>query len=108
MQGQIRQGDVLLVPMDGLQPPADAQAKSEVILALGEATGYAHRLKAPVIYEWKVAGQRYVQVQGDAPGTLTHEEHDPLPAPVVTPNVTYRVVQQQEWDLSGQWRTVVD
>ncbi len=108
MQGQIRQGDVLLVPVEGVLRPANAQAKIEVILALGEATGHAHRLKAPVIYEWEIAGQRYVQVQGDTPGTLTHEEHDPSPAPVVAPNVTYRVVQQREWDLFGQWRKVVD
>jgi hypothetical protein len=97
---QIRQGDVLLVAVD-MARPEDITAKREVILAEGELTGHAHRLKAAEIYEWSVNGQRYVQVAGEMPGELSHEEHDPTPAAIVAPNVTYKVVPQHEWDLSG-------
>ncbi|MCC6388311.1 MAG: hypothetical protein IT302_13135 [Dehalococcoidia bacterium] len=46
--GQIRQGDVLLVPVD-TAPPADAARTSEVVLALGEITGHAHRLSGAAV-----------------------------------------------------------
>jgi len=101
----IRQGDVLLLPVD-VAPPKDATPVPLVILAEGEMTGHAHRLRGTVI-EWSVKGQRYVRVSGE-PGTLQHEDHDPVPAAVVAPDVTYRVIPQHEWDLSGQWRKVAD
>lgn len=105
--GQIRQGDVLLVPVDSA-PLASAKRTTEVVLALGEVTGHAHRLAGPLVLEWDGAdGGRYVRVEGGV-GSLSHEEHDPVPAPVVVEGQTYRVVQQQEWDLSGEWRPVVD
>jgi hypothetical protein len=107
MLNQIRQGDVLL---DAIVKtiPVGIKPKHEVILAEGEMTGHAHRFKANEIYEWSENGQRYIHVKGDAPGEISHEEHDPVPAPVVEPGVTYRVVPQQEWNLSGQWRKVID
>jgi hypothetical protein len=131
MQGQIRQGDVLLIPVNiegsYASPPSSLaarlnrmvrgvlfdgfsrlkaptqQRRQEVVLAYGEITGHAHRLTAPEILEWSVSGQRYVRVIGDEPGALSHEDHDPEPALVVAPNVTYQVVQQQEWDISTEW-----
>ena len=104
--GQIRQGDVLLVPVD-VQPPADCPIRDEAVLALGETTGHAHRLGGAVM-DWTASEQRYVRIVGMELGTLTHEDHDPAPAAVVIPEQTYRVVPQQEWDLSGQWRKVRD
>jgi len=105
--GQIRQGDILLIPV-AMQRPADARLTGELVLAEGEITGHAHRLRAAEVYEWHTGDQRYVMVGGSAPGTLSHEDHDPAPAPVVEPGVAYRVVPQQEWDLEGQWRQVRD
>ena len=64
-------------------------------------------LATPVVLEWQSAGQRYVHVVGER-GTISHEDHDPTPAAVVEPDVTYRVVPQREWDLRGQWRKVRD
>jgi len=107
MNDQIRQGDILLLPVE-IQPTEEARNVNEVILAEGEATGHAHRLRANEVLEWSVDGQRYVRVLGPAAGTLSHEDHDPTPVPVVQPDVTYRVVQQIEWDLNSQWRKVVD
>ena len=104
---QLRQGDVLLVAVD-TQPPKNAVGKSEVILAVGEITGHAHRLTASAVLEWEEKGQRYVRVVGDAPGALSHEEHDPTPVQVVTPGQTYQVIPQREWNLSDQWQPVRD
>ena len=104
--GQIRQGDVLLVPVDR-KVPAGLQPHAQAILALGESTGHAHRIVGTVL-DWSEGESRFVRVIGIAPGELVHEDHDPVPAAVVVPEQTYRVVPQQEWDLSGQWRKVVD
>ena len=107
MKGQIRQGDILLVPVT-LEAPVGCRGKSEVILAEGEVTGHAHRLAAVSVLEWEAGGQRYVQVAGHAPGTLSHEDHDPSPAAVVEPGVTYRVVQQHQFSLADEWERVHD
>ena len=105
MIGSIRQGDVLLVPVDK-EPPVDLAPVTQIILALGESTGHAHRLSGLVL-DWEVDEQRYVRVDGEA-GLLSHEDHDPVPAAVVESGQTYRVVLQEEWDLAGQWRKVED
>lgn len=108
MNGQIRQGDILLIPSEHIQPPEGLQSTGEVILAYGEVTGHAHRLKAVEILEWSVDGQRYVHVKGAALGELSHEDHDATPAAVVEPGLTYQIIQQKEWDLRNQWRKVDD
>jgi hypothetical protein len=107
MLNQIRQGDVLLVAIEK-KIPKGLKPKQEVILAEGEMTGHAHRLKAHEVYEWNENGQRYVHVAGQEAGELSHEEHDPSPVKVVEPGVTYRIIPQKEWDLSGQWVKVID
>lgn len=101
----IRQGDILLVPV-AVEPPEDVRPAPLVVLAEGELTGHAHRLRGDVL-DWTAAGERYVHVLGE-PGTLQHEDHDPVPAAVVEPGQTYRVVRQREWSLEGQWRRVAD
>lgn len=105
--GQIRQGDVLLIPVEGLPPPPEARPSNEAVLAVGEMTGHAHRLQAPEVYAWCVGDQRYVRVEKEV-GTLQHEEHDPVPAAVVVPGVTYRVVTQQEWNLQEERQVITD
>ena len=103
---QIRQGDVLLESVD-IDMPDGLKPKKEVILAEGELTGHAHRLKAAEVYEWEIDGQKYVRVINET-GELSHEDHDPTPVKVVEPDTTYRVIPQREWDLENQWRKVVD
>lgn len=105
MIGQIRQGDVLLVPVE-VAPPDGATPHDEAVLAWGEVTGHAHRLSGAVL-DWTDGERRYVRVL-NAPGSLRHEDHDPAPAAVVAPGQTYEVVHQREWDLSGQWKKVID
>lgn len=103
--GLIRQGDILLVPVQE-QPPPGLKPVKESILATGEITGHAHRVRGTIL-DWQEGTSRFIQVL-DRPGLLEHEDHDPIPAPVIAPNQTYRVIQQREWDLSGQWRKVQD
>lgn len=103
---QIRQGDILLVAVDKI-PPEGLIPKNQVILAEGEATGHAHQLTGQVI-EWTENDERFIRIIGQAFGELSHEDHDPVPVAIVEPEVTYRIVPQQETDLSGQWRNVID
>ena len=107
MNGQIRQGDILLIPVD-IAPPEKAEVTNRVVLATGEVTGHAHVLAADRVLTWEAGGQRYVWVGGRAPGTITHEDHDPVPAAVVQPGQTYEVRRQREWDLQAQWQQVQD
>jgi len=102
---QIRQGDVLLEKVDRL-PPKEIKPQREVVLAEGELTGHAHRVKSSAIYDWSEDNQRYIMVKGE--GELFHEDHDPVPAKVLEPNTTWRVIPQKEWNLEGQWRRVID
>ncbi len=102
-KGQIRQGDILLVPVDET-PPADAMQHSHVVLAEGELTGHAHVVEAPRILTW---GDMF-QVASEAPGKLTHQDHDPQPAAVVVPGQTYKVVRQREYSIEGMWKQVED
>ena len=75
MKRQIRHGDVLLIPVGEREVPKGAQKRSEAILAYGEVTGHAHRLRARgvTILQWEEKGQQYIKVT--TPGSLTHEEH---------------------------------
>lgn len=81
----VRQGDVLLVDAAyrGGIPAAAAQLiiAGDTILAHGEVTGHAHRIKAesvaePVKYFDRQA-ERYLLAVCEAP--LTHEEHGTIP-----------------------------
>lgn len=91
---QVRQGDVLLVPVD---PEAAGSARplprtgGRVVLAEGEATGHAHAIRGAGATLLADDEQRFLRVT--APVTLDHEEHAPVP---VGPG-TYRVVIQREY-----------
>ena len=102
IKDQIRQGDVLLDPIAEIPAEAKIIAESDIVLAYGEATGHAHRLKGRAVL-MEHEGRRYLLVDGE-PTLLVHEEHGTT---VVKPRV-YEVIAQREADLSGQWRQVID
>jgi hypothetical protein len=82
MREQIRQGDVLLVPIDKpigkLDRVLDEGGKPvDGMLVEGERTGHAHRLSARV---YDTAGKGRVLML-ERPGTLTHEEHRHVEVP---------------------------
>ncbi len=74
-----RQGDVLLFRVTGL--PKDAVAvktNGDVILAYGEVTGHAHRIKRDQTKEvsariFDLGAERYLRIAEKV--ALTHEEH---------------------------------
>jgi hypothetical protein len=105
-----RQGDVLLVPIpDGALPeavvPVARDARGSLVLALGEATGHAHAVRArdaDLLADAADIDRRFLRIVTDA--MLAHEEHDPIPLP---PGL-YQVVRQREYVLGGRWSTVED
>jgi hypothetical protein len=112
LRGLVRQGDVLLVPVDEQAPKGELvkwQA-GRLVLAEGEATGHAHAIRARqtrlvrharptgVVHRWHGARteQRLVLVV-ERPALLEHEEHDPIR---VLPGV-YEVRRQREYVPAG-------
>jgi hypothetical protein len=100
-----RQGDVLIVPVPADQVPARKslryvrRKKGEgVILAAGEATGHHHRVREKGAREFRLgSGKGTVRFlfTGKAGGTVTHEEHDPIPLPA---DSVFKIVQQREYE----------
>ncbi len=74
-----RQGDVLLFKVGGLPKGAkEVKVKGDVILAHGEVTGHAHRIKRdqtekPSARIFDLGAERYLQIAERV--ALTHEEH---------------------------------
>lgn len=95
----VRQGDVFLEVIEAIPSEATpVDSKGDVILALGEVTGHAHRFKAGSVTAFrnpldKLLGQQYI-VTGDAPAKLLHEEHG---AKVFPPNMNFRVWIHREY-----------
>ncbi|HXG77528.1 MAG TPA: hypothetical protein VNJ53_13260 [Gaiellaceae bacterium] len=100
VRGIVRQGDVLLVPVEEL--PAGGQERvvegPRVVLAEGEATGHAHVVlgKARLVHSaarrsWREGGRRHLVVE--EPATLVHEEHHAIG---LLPGV-YEVRRQREY-----------
>lgn len=88
----LRQGDVLLIPET---IPGIAKAvpyKGDVILALGEVTGHAHRIATPGVEVYEHEGTRWIRVPTSG-AALTHEEHGAI---ALAP-IEYRVRLQREY-----------
>lgn len=105
-----RQGDVFIRRVEEL--PADAQEVEGLVLARGEVTGHAHRLKPQkglTRYERDeildgVSTRIQYLVNATKKGvTLLHEEH----GPVVIPPGIFRVRIQREYIPAG-YRQVAD
>ena|SRR3990167_7443827 len=96
------QGDIQLVPSsqkefeDAIKNGEILTHHGEFILALGETTGHAHRIKVAEPEQMIVVkdkqGNLYIQLLGE--GTLTHEEHG-----THTIKPSYRKLEhEQEYD----------
>jgi hypothetical protein len=88
----IRQGDVLLIPVDKI--PEGMKTTKKVTLALGESTGHHH-----TIYDGAVGYAddedslvEYLSVTNQV-GALTHQEHDTI----AVPNGNYLNVSQFQY-----------
>lgn len=96
-----RHGDVLLAAVPAL--PANAKPVLGLILAHGELTGHAHRIReAGAAQLFTQGGFTYLRVTAAA-ATLVHEEH----RPIELPTGVYRVWQQREYTPTAI-RTVLD
>ncbi|GAA4141554.1 hypothetical protein [Actinomadura keratinilytica] len=106
-----RQGDILILPVaeDAVPqevrdlPPAPRDARGRMVLALGEATGHAHAVKAPGALLRSPDPLTPDHLHLPHGGRLEHEEH----APISLPKGWYRVIRQREY-VPGAVRVVAD
>jgi len=99
----IRQGDVLLVRVKDLPKNATGRLKDgDVILAYGEVTGHAHRIKEfDKVRMWDAGAERFLQVMETV--GLSHEEHTAIEIP---PGL-YKLPSQVEY-TPAELRRVAD
>jgi hypothetical protein len=102
---QIRHGNILLERADLPHGAKVLEAGAEIVLSHSE-TGHHHVVRGGVALLERDAG-RYVEV-GAAGATLVHLKTADRHADIAVEPGTYRVTPQQEWDLSDEWREVVD
>jgi hypothetical protein len=92
---QIRQGDVLLVPVNSI--PLDAKpfpTKGDLVLAEGEVTGHAHRVRRPGKKARLLTTGTETYLEVLEPVSLDHEEHG---APTLEPGVYHIRRQVEMW-----------
>src|SRR5688500_11517178 len=105
MTRMARQGDILLVEMKGAIPQGAHPVKREpggIVLAYGEATGHAHRIRSRHVVMFENGDERYLKIE--QPADLTHEEHGAIH---LEPGL-YRVVRQREYEPKRNPRWVDD
>jgi hypothetical protein len=110
-RGLIRQGDVLLVPIDDLPANTPVEASGRLVLAEGETTGHAHvidaqraRLVRRRLMHHGQSPTLYLVVDGVEAVSLTHEEHNTVEVP---PGL-YEVRRQKEYEPRRAARWVAD
>jgi hypothetical protein len=105
VRGIVRQGDVLLVPVEEIpRRRRQEEAGRGLVLAEGEATGHAHTVqgRARIVRATRhhtVPADRYLIVEGGA-ARIVHEEHEPI----TVARGAYRVVRQREYRPAPRWR----
>jgi hypothetical protein len=88
-----RQGDVLLRRVEPAENIGKEKRRDgDLILAYGEVTGHAHRIKDETVREFTSEDRRFLEVMGIS-ADVTHEEH----ATVTLPQGVYEVIQQREY-----------
>lgn len=93
MGQQIRQGDVLLIPVGEIPKEAKKQKRDNgrVILAYGEVTGHAHAITKPNVTKLAVGIAGYLNAPTGC--VLEHEEHSAI---TIEPGA-YKIVHQREY-----------
>lgn len=102
----IRHGDVNLSPFTGEIKGQEVKHKGQMILALGEVTGHAHRLtvKNPEDMEiFETVYGRIIRLKSE--GILSHEEHKSITVPVG--DYVQKMEQEMDW-FQNVARQVVD
>lgn len=100
----VRQGDVLLTPIDKIPAGAKPVARTPrgVVLAYGEVTGHAHTVEDEFAELMEMETERYLSIAPRKVATLVHEEHG---SAQLTGN--YKVTIQSEY-TPAEVRRVAD
>ena len=108
MKAPLRQGDILLVPVEKVPKGLNEipRVNGRIVLAEGEATGHLHAIEAPeAIFKAEdiesIEG-RFLEVEAEV--ALTHPEHDTI---VLEPGA-YEVRRQREYSEAGGIQVVAD
>ena len=104
IKNMIRQGDVLLIPVNSIpQEAINLPTPKKITLAEGEASGHSHTITAPKnrIRQFAKNSELYLEVL--EPVTLIHQEHAPA---TINPGM-YLVRRQMEFWLD-EVRQVLD
>lgn len=96
-----RQGDVLLVPVDGVPKGAKQVRPKRAVLAEGEVTGHVHELIGGEVDLYGEAEAIFARIMQTT--ELRHAEHATL---AIEPGV-YRVIRQTEY-TPAELRPVAD
>lgn len=117
MRHQVRQGDVLLIPVDEIPASAkkvEPEKSLPIILAYGETTGHAHGIfgRAVMFRDDGAGGGTFIHAENAtlAHGTPTDAvtiPRDPDHGPISLDGA-YRVVRQVEFPRAAPQRTVAD
>lgn len=98
-RGLLRQGDVLLIPIDQVPDSATTTAAgTRLVLAEGEATGHAHAVLADNAELVEAPDGTLYLIVADEAAVLVHEEHNAIP---LNPG-SYEVRRQREYVPSPQ------
>jgi len=106
----LRQGDILLVPVEKLPDGLTEvpREKGRIVLAEGEATGHLHAIEANeatfLASDLEEIEGRFLAVEGEAAVELTHPEHDTV---TLQPG-NYEVRRQREYTEAGGISIVAD
>lgn len=111
MEGLIRQGDILLVPVSDIPNKRRDRVRrkkdDDIILAEGEVTGHHHRIPGTgttSVTVYDDGSNKHIRVRDDDGVSLAHEEHDTL----TIPKGDYRVENQREYVPQAAPRRVYD
>lgn len=111
----IRQGDILIVPVDAIPTEAKTVPKEggATVLAYGEQHGHRHQIaRGAKLFERGSTRFLEVSAKGGAMLTVTDERGTALAEvrhePVRLAPGKYEVVRQIEWTASDEARTVAD
>lgn len=102
-----RHGDVLLIRRDAPEAAAEAVIDQEVVVAEGEVTGHAHRVRGrgATLRDLSTASREGIlRLNLPQGGVIAHEEHGPISLP---PGL-YEVRIQQTMTQRGVWERVAD
>lgn len=97
-----RHGDVGLILAELPAGAVEQPRAGDLLLALGEATGHAHRIADETASVWVVGNEKYLVTK--VPTPLSHEEH----GVVMVPPGIYKIAIEEDYAPGDIFVPVVD